>query len=291
MTSSPIAVLGATGVYGRHLVPRLVARGHRVRALVRHPERAFVAAACGAEAYAADVFDAASLRAGLAGCAVAVNLATTLPRPGRLGGDYAANDRLRREGTPIWVDACRAAGVARVLQQSIAMVSAAGEAWADEDTESPFDGDDLAAAATRAARAMEASIRDSGLDWCVLRGGLFYGPGTGYDDDWRTRARAGRLRLPGDGADYVSLVHIADMAEATVCALERWPSRRVLIVADDRPCQWRELFGYIAAIEGSAVPAPGGRVGFPSFRVRNARACEALAWRPFHRDYRSGLAG
>jgi nucleoside-diphosphate-sugar epimerase len=28
-----IGVLGATGVYGRHLVPRLVASGHRVRAL------------------------------------------------------------------------------------------------------------------------------------------------------------------------------------------------------------------------------------------------------------------
>jgi uncharacterized protein YbjT (DUF2867 family) len=29
-----VAVLGTTGVYGRHLVPRLVARGHHVRALV-----------------------------------------------------------------------------------------------------------------------------------------------------------------------------------------------------------------------------------------------------------------
>ena len=37
---SSVAVLGATGVYGRHLVPRLVARGFRVRALVRRPEAA-----------------------------------------------------------------------------------------------------------------------------------------------------------------------------------------------------------------------------------------------------------
>ena len=65
-----IAVLGATGVYGRHLIPRLVARGYRVRALVRRPEAAAVAAACGAELRVADVFDAASLRAGLEGCDV-----------------------------------------------------------------------------------------------------------------------------------------------------------------------------------------------------------------------------
>jgi len=36
--SMRIAVLGATGVYGRHLVPRLIAAGYGVRALVRRPE-------------------------------------------------------------------------------------------------------------------------------------------------------------------------------------------------------------------------------------------------------------
>lgn len=130
--TSLIAVLGANGVYGRHLVPRLVACGHRVRALVRRPEAATIARACGAEVRVADVFDGASLRAGLDGCDAGINLATTLPGPsGR--GDFAANDRLRREGTPIWIDACRAAGVGRVVQQSIAMVNAVpGDAWAED---------------------------------------------------------------------------------------------------------------------------------------------------------------
>src|SRR5262250_2293857 len=97
-----IAVLGATGVYGRHLIPRLVARGHRVRALVRRPEAAAGIGACGVEIRIADIFDGDTLRSGLDGCDVGVNLATTLPGPsGR--GDFAANDRLRRDGTPIWV--------------------------------------------------------------------------------------------------------------------------------------------------------------------------------------------
>ena len=136
MTES-IAVLGATGVYGRHLVPRLVAAGYRVRALVRRPEAASLAAACGAELAAADLFDEASLRTGLAGCDVAINLATALPSPSR-AGDFAKNDQLRREGTPIFVRACREAGVARIVQQSIAMVHAGGgDAWADETTFHP----------------------------------------------------------------------------------------------------------------------------------------------------------
>lgn len=285
-----VAVLGASGVYGRHLVPRLVARGYRVRALVRRPEAAAIAVACGAELRLADVFDAASLRAGLEGCDVGINLATSLPGPsGR--GDYGTNDRVRREGTPIWVRACRDVGVSRIVQQSIAMVNAGGDdAWADEETVFPPGGEGIAAISIAAALDMEDTVRQSGLDWIILRGGLFYGPGTGFDDDWFSRARAGTLRLPADGDDYVSLVHIADMAEATVTALARWPSREALIVADDEPARWRDIFTYVAVIAGAAAPQPGGRLGFPSCRVRNRRAREALSWAPFYANYRIGLA-
>jgi nucleoside-diphosphate-sugar epimerase len=285
-----IAVLGATGVYGRHLIPRLVARGYRVRALVRRPETAATAAACGAEVRRADIFDAASLHAGLEGCDVGVNLATSLPGPSGTG-DYATNDRLRREGTPIWIGACQEAGVPRIVQQSIAMVNAgAGEEWADEDTVFPPGQQDTAALAIAAALAMEDTVRRSGLDWTILRGALFYGPGTGFDDDWFARARAGKLRLPADGQDYVSLVHIADMAEATAAAIGRWPSRQALIVADDEPARWGDVLAYVAASAGAAPPPPGGRLRLPPFRVSNRRAREALSWTPLYANYRIGLA-
>ena len=288
--AATIAVLGANGVYARHLIPRLVASGHEVRALVRRREAAGVAAACGADIRKADIFDLGSMRAALEGCEIGVNLATTLPGPsGR--GDFAANDRLRSEGTPNWVRACREAGVGRVIQQSIALVnSGAGEAWADEDTVYPPENETIAGRAIAAALSMEATVRQSQLDWLILRGGLFYGPGTGFDEDWYSRALMGKLRLPGDGADYVSLAHIADMAAATVAAIARWPSRQALIVADDMPVRWRELFTHITKSVGSNDPEPGGLAGFPSFRVSNARARDALGWRPFHTDYRSGLA-
>jgi nucleoside-diphosphate-sugar epimerase len=138
--------------------------------------------------------------------------------------------------------------------------------------------------------AMEAAVEQSGLDWLILRGGLFYGPGTGFDDDWFARARAGTLRLPGEGDDYVSLVHIADMVAATSAALGRWPSRRALIVADDRPARWREVLTYVCALAGGNPPQPGGRALMPSFRVTNRRARELLSWAPLYADYRAGLA-
>ena len=289
LSAPTIALLGANGGYARWLLPRLHARGHVVRALVRRPDAAAAAAACGAEIRTADIFDETSLRAALKGCEIGINLATALPGPsGR--GDFDANDRLRREGTPIWLQACRDAGVQRIGQESIAMVNAAGEEWADEDTVFAADEESIASRAIDAALAMERAVRGSSLDWIILRGGLFYGPGTGFDDDWFTRAREARLRLPGDGAEFVSLLHIADMAAATLAAIERWPSQQTLIVADDEPARWRDVLSYVAKLAGAPAPQPGGRLGFPSFRVSNRRARSALSWAPFYTNYRTGLA-
>jgi nucleoside-diphosphate-sugar epimerase len=267
----------------------VVAAGHDIRALVRRPEAAAIARACGADIRIADIFDQDSLLAALDGCEVCVNLATSLPGPsGR--GDFAANDRLRREGVPVLIEACRRAGVSRLLQQSICWVGAAGETLADETSHFEPSGDHAGANAIRAAQAMEDIVRASGLDWLILRGGLFYGPGTGNDEAWFARAAEGRLRLPGDGSDFVTLVHIADMAAATAAVLETWLSRKTLIVADDRPVRWRDLLAYVAALAGAAPPEPGGRQGFPSFRMSNRLARETLGWEPAYLDYRAGLA-
>lgn len=284
-----VAILGANGVYARHLIPRLTGTGYQVRAIVRRPEAATLARACGADVRVADIFDEDALRAAIDGCDLGIHLATSLPGPaGR--GDFAGNDRLRRDGTPIWLRACRRAGVRRVIQQSIAMVNAAGDArWSDEDTATSGVTDAVAASAIAAALAMEDCIRASGLDAVILRGGLFYGPGTGLDDDWFARARAGKLRLPGDGEDHVSLIHIADMADATVATIDRWPGPSTLAVCDDHPARWRDIFAFIAQLVGAQAPAPGGRAGFPSFRVRNTRARAVLHWAPRYADFRSGL--
>ena len=283
-----VAVLGANGVFGRHLTPRLVAAGAVTRCIVRRPEAAALALACGADVRVADIFDRKALIAAVEGCDVCVNLATSLPGPsGR--GDYATNDRVRAEGAPNLIAACQEAGVPRLLQQSIAMMGAAGDEFADETTVFEPIGDDLTSKAIRASLAMESSVKASGLDWVILRGALFYGPGTGFDDAWFSRATAGKLQLPGDGDAFVSLVHIADMANAAMAALGRWPSKQTLIIADDEPTRWRDLFSYIAQVTGGPPPEGGGRTGFASFRLTNARAKETLGWSPTYRDFRVGL--
>lgn len=281
-----IGILGTTGVLGRQVVPRLVERGHAVRALVR--QEAEVARLCrlGVEAVTGDILDPASLTRGLDGCEAALHLATAIPRAGTPNPDWSLNDRIRRDGTRNLLDACRTLGIERYVQQSIAhLVADGGSSLLDESA--PI----RPSPRTASAADMEDIVKNSGLRWTILRGGAFYGPHTGRDEAWRNEARSGRLRLPAGGDGYISLSHVTDMADAVVLATEIAPDRALLAVVDDQPVTYAELFRYLAHLEGGPDPQPDGPpTPWPSFRVSNARARQVLGWGPRLRTYRSGFA-
>ena len=67
-----ILLTGATGYVGRHLLPTLIAAGHEVRCMTRHPEKADFPA--GAVAVKGDVLSGEGLAQALAGCDVAFYL-------------------------------------------------------------------------------------------------------------------------------------------------------------------------------------------------------------------------
>ena len=279
-----IAVIGATGVLGRHVVPRLVERGHSVSALVRDDGARALLAATGAETRFGDIVEAATLAPVVEGCDAAMHLATVIPKPGG-PADWDLNARVRVDGTRNLVAACAATGVRRYVQQSIAhLANAEGDGWLDETAPlntSPH---------TESSVEMEDIVRASGLEWWILRGGSFYGPGSGYPEAWCEQARQGELRLPGDGRGWISPVHVADMAAACIAAAEADGAGELVNVVDDNPVRWADYLGHAAALAGAPPPAPGGPPGLPSYRASNRRAKEALGWRPFYAGHRAGMA-
>jgi 2-alkyl-3-oxoalkanoate reductase len=279
-----IAVIGATGVLGRHLVPRLIERGHAVCAAARKEADLDRLKRIGAEAVPADIFDPPSLRAAVVNCDAAIHAATSIPSAaGR--GDWAMNDRIRREGTANLIAACRAERVRRYVQQSVAMLHITGDARPQTEDD-PIGYTDR----IRSALDMEQLVSQAPLDWCIVRGGAFYGPGTGRPEAWRSQARGGVLTLPGDGNGFISLIHVADMAAAMALVAERGQPKQVYIAADDQPSTYRDLLGYVAAMEGATAPAAGGPVLMPSFRASNAKL-RSLGWAPGYPSFRAGLAG
>ncbi len=277
-----ILVVGATGVLGRNVVPRLVEQGHTVRAVVRRREQARFLQQVGVEPTLGDIFELESLHAAAHGCDAALHLATAIPRSGNQ--DWSLNDRIRREGTRNLLAAATTNGVQRYIQQSITLLYGDhGHAIMTEAA--PI----RPTVVTQSAADMEEMVRATALDWCILRGGLFYGAGTGREDEWR-QARQGRLAFPDTGDDLISLVHVVDMARAVVAATEHAPAQSVYNVVDDEPVSYRRLFSYIAAQLDTAAPHAGGPNVLPSLGCSNTRIKQELAWQPAYPGYRSGLA-
>lgn len=277
-----ILVVGSTGVLGKHIVPRLLEREHQVRTVARKPEQVKQLQRLGVDAALGDILDTESLKRAATDCEVALHLATAIPKPGS-SQDWALNDRIRREGTRNLLTICQHAGVRRYIQQSICFLYRyQPDVFADETT--PLEPNPF----LQSTLDMEALVQASPLEWCILRGGCFYGPNT-FEDAWRGALRQGTLPLPGDGSWHLSLIHQVDMATAVVLAAEKASSHSIYNVVDDHPVTYKELFEYLAALVGGPSPAAGGPVFLPPFACRNDQL-KMLGWAPVYPSYRSGLA-
>lgn len=279
-----IAVIGATGVLGSHVIPRLVERGHQVRAIAHRPAEVDRLQRMGVEAVAGDILIRDTLLPGTANCEAALHLATAVPRPGQ-AQDWGMNDRIRREGTRNFLDACQTNHVRRYVQQSITLLH--GDHGSDVVDESAAIQPNPI---TQSAVDMESFVQSSDLEWCILRGGLFYGPATGREAEWRRAANAGTLHVPGDGTGLMSLVRAVDMARAVVMAVERAGAGSIYHVVDDEPVEGRTLYNYVAAQVDAAEPRPGGESFLPSLGCSNSRIKAELGWEPTYATYRAGLA-
>jgi 2-alkyl-3-oxoalkanoate reductase len=279
-----VFIAGATGVLGRSLVPLLVQQGHTVRALVRSPEKAPVAA--GVELSQGDLLSEETkkrLPALVSGCQAVLHIATAIPKEFGAPGAWDANTRLRIEGTRSLLSASLVAGVERYVQQSITLAYVdGGDRWLDEST--PFDTSPARAGTSGPVIEMESMVRAVPLDrlaWCILRGGSFVGPGTAQESAIQ-RLHDGVERVPCDGSNYISPVNVADMAEAIVASLQHAPGGSIFNIVDE-PLRQGDYLDRLAALV-SAPPAPRDPAAPcpPSLRCSNAAARRALGWRPTH---------
>jgi nucleoside-diphosphate-sugar epimerase len=124
-----VFVAGATGVLGRRVLPLLLAEGHRVTGLTRGGAGAAAVRAAGAAPVIGDVYDRDGLARLVAAAApdLVMHQLTDLAN-----GGSDANARMRTTGTRNLVDAAAAAGVRRIVAQSIAWAYEGGQDPADE---------------------------------------------------------------------------------------------------------------------------------------------------------------
>jgi nucleoside-diphosphate-sugar epimerase len=216
--SSPTLVTGGTGFLGRHLVARLLAAGRPVTVLARRADPALVAR--GVRFITASLDDAPAVAAACAGHATVFHTAAKVGVWGR----YADFFRTNVLGTRALLAGCRAHGVARLVYTSTPSVVYNGQALANADeslpltTSCPSPYPLTKAIAEREVLAAN-SAAPSGLRTIALRPHLIWGVGDPHlVPRVLARARAGRLRIIGDGTNRVDLVNVANAVDAHLAA-------------------------------------------------------------------------
>ncbi len=292
-----VFVIGGTGAIGRHAVRALAGAGHNVAGVARGDEKAEQLRRDGGQPVEVSIFDIGALAEAFAGSDAVVNLATAIPPVTKFMSSkaWAANDRVRIEGSAAIVDAALLAGVDRVIQESVVMLYPDGaDAWIDEDT--PADDFPLARA-NLAAEANTQRFSDEGGTGVVLRFGWFYGPGATHSEQFFALARRHICVQMGRADTYVSSIHVADAGAAVEAAL-RVPAGTYNVV-DDEPLTKR-AYGDALATAAEARPwvrYPGAtalRLGdrttslTRSIRASNERFKDAAGWAPAYPSAREG---
>jgi len=298
-----VLVTGGAGYIGSVIVARLLARGHVVTALDDLSRGHRAAVAPGAELVVADVRDE-TLVGGLLrerACDAVVHMAALAEV-----AESVARPELYREvnvgGTAAVVGAARAAGVRRLVFSSTAAVYGSPEAVPIAESarlhpENPYGETKLAA-----ERLLAAAVRD-GIDSLALR--YFNACGAdgpcGEDHEpeshlvplaLRAARDGGELRVYGDdyptadGTCVRDYVHVADLAEAHIAALERLPSGSgACNLGSGSGASVLEVLAAVEGVTGREVRrrTVARRPGDPAVLVAaNDGAARLLGWRPRH---------
>jgi nucleoside-diphosphate-sugar epimerase len=246
------AVTGATGFLGRALLPRLVAEGGEVRALVRAPGDAERIGQLGATPVRGDL-------ASPAGCAALVRR-----------GDVVYHAAARVDLTGAWPDFVAdtvettrhllAAALPQRPSRFVYISSAgvyvgsalAGPVSADRVSARPAAYNYYGRAKLLAEELVRAECERAGCPWTILRLGFLYGPGN------RPLLRRivpllqrRRLFIIGRGDNQIAALYIDDAVDAIVAA-GRHPAAagRIYDVASPEPVTQRQFWDGVADVLG-----------------------------------------
>lgn len=209
MSKGLVTVFGGSGFIGRYATRELVKAGYRVRVAVRRPHLAGDVRLAGTPGWVdivqANIRHKASIAAALEGADAVVNLVGILYEKGRQNFEAA-----QRDGAINVAEACKAAGIKRLVQ-----ISAIG---ADPASSADY---------ARTKAEAEEGVREIMPGAVILRPSIVFGP----EDDFFNRFAAMSAHpissiapfLPaiGGGKTKVQPVYAGDVAEAIAAAVTR----------------------------------------------------------------------
>ena len=271
-------VTGGSGFVGGALIERLRREGWDVRALARSERAAGRVRELGAEPVSGDLGDRDSLRAGAEGCEVCFHAAAKVED----WGDPADFERLNVDGTRNVIDACREAGVRRLVHVGTEAALMAGQPLVNVDEEAPLRPDSPALYSSSKAKAEQLvrAANGDGLETVVVRPRFVWGRGdTTLLPQIVELVRSGRFRWIGGGRHLTATTHIDNTVEGLWLAATKAPAGGVYFVTDGEPVVFRDFLTALVGTQGVEIPDKAVPPGVASAA---ARAAEGI-WRRLRR--------
>lgn len=305
-----VFVAGATGAIGLPLVQTLIARKHQVTGLTRSAEKRLTLEQVGAAAAVADALDAAGLEQAVRTAApdCVFHLLTAIPKNTVLRASLMKQTNvLRTTGTANLLKASVAAGVKRIVAESMVFAYGFGDhgaaAKTEEDVLRQREPESSLQETVDAMRSLEVQLLTANkqrlIESIVLRYGFFYGAGP---SEYIVKMLRRRMLPKANGARGMApWIHIDDAVSASVEAMERGHAGEIYNIVDDEPVGMNEWLTY-AALSLKAKPpfsiplwllrliSPYLATVFDTrLAVSNRKAKIELDWRPQYPTYREGL--
>lgn len=186
-----VLVTGGTGFVGQYLCEELVERGHDVTALARTPDEESIPE--GVKMALGDVTAYDSMVGAFEGKDAVVNLVSPSPLFIPKGGNKMY-ERIHLGGTENCIEAAQEHGVDRFIQ-----VSGLG---ADPTGETHY---------IRAKGRAENAVRESGLDWTIVRPSVIFGDGAEFLEFTRKLTPPVIAPLPGGGKTRFQPLYIEEV--------------------------------------------------------------------------------
>ena len=255
-----ILVTGVSGFLGARLARLLCQEGHRVRGTYRPGDDLRLLQGLGLEAVACDVLDEGGTRRATREMEAVFHLAAMVSfEPAR----YWQQMRVNVQGTQVLLDACREAGVSRLVYTSTVNTLGVPRSGRPGHEGTIFDWQPWRLGymdSKKAAEDLVTNAASHGLDALSVLPGTFFGPGDINQNAGQYILQCARERLQVAPPGGTSVVHVDDVARGHLLALERGQRGGRYILGGEN-LTYHQLFSMIARALGQTPPRwtlPGG---------------------------------
>jgi UDP-glucose 4-epimerase len=279
-----VLVTGGSGFIGSHVVDKLRARGHEPVIYDLRPSPWHTDPDDPVDTVLGSITDREALERALHSCDAVAHLAAVADVNDVHASPEDA-ERVNARGTVAVLEACRRAGVKRIVYASTIWVySDCAEEEVDEETLLPPPSHLYTSTKLAGELYCKAYQELYGIDYTILRFGIPYGPRAreaAVIPAFVNKAFKGEpLTLAGDGMQSRRFVYVEDLADGVTVGLADIATNRVYNLASDENVTIKQIAETVQQLIGNVeiVHTPARPGDFGGKVVSSARAKAELDW-------------